>query len=130
MLVPHEMEEILLHLFLAKLVGKLLEVAGEEGHPHEVVPLGMLTESPQLQESRLQTPYDLSTTGFLQPLTEPDVHLLLCIRLSRGPGVVRPPHPLQFEPFYSEMPHQKLLFLLPTPHRTSRVYATEFPRTH
>jgi hypothetical protein len=43
------MEEILLHLLLAELVGEFAEVPGKVRHPHEILLLGMKAKPPQLQ---------------------------------------------------------------------------------
>ena len=47
--------------------------------------------------------------GFSSPPSEPDVHLSLCIRLSKGFRKVRRPHPIERKPHHRDLAHLVLL---------------------
>lgn len=53
--------------------------------------------------------------GFSGPPSKPDVHLSLCIRLSKGLRKVRRLHPLELEPHDLLIGHQELLFVTLSP---------------
>ena len=51
----------------------------------------------------------LRPMGFSSPPSEPDVHLSLCIRLSKGFRKVRRPHPIERKPHHRDLAHLVLL---------------------
>ena len=51
----------------------------------------------------------LRPMGFSGSPTEPDVHLSLCIRLSKSTSEVRRPHPIEREPHHRNLAHLVLL---------------------
>jgi len=59
--------------------------------------------------SRAKAPCGLTAAGFFRPPAEPDVHLSLCIRLSRNQGEVGCPHPSAAKTPNGEQRHEELL---------------------